>query len=152
MKETYLFSEDSRRYRVVYIILMIAAYLGFIASVVVTVLYHIGYEIVDGNRYLIVSIMCLIVAVYCTWGITSRYLKYYLFVTYDKIKFHANKKDNEFLLSDLVSYDIVKQHSQIMGGHYDYELKFKNGESFLISSFKGNELKEFLDKIKIKNS
>lgn len=72
--------------------------------------------------------------------------------THDKIKFHANKKDNEFLLSSLVSYNIVKQHSEILGGHYDYELKFKNGETFLISSIKGNELKEVLDRIRSKDS
>ena len=151
MEETYLFSEDKRKFRVLIIFVTIMTYLGFIASTTLLILYFIG-KLDSANNCFSTSIICLIAAVYFTWALTSRYLKYYLFVTYDKIKFHANKKDNEFLLSDLVSYNIVKQHSEILGGHYDYELKFKNGESFLISSFKGDELKEVLDKIKIKNS
>ena len=145
MNSKFVFSEDSRKYRLFLYILTIIAYISFITQLILGILYQCDIlpNLKDGNKLIIISIGCLILAIYLSWALSSSYLKYFMYISNKEIEFYCNKKTNKFELTDLISYEILKKSSQIMGGYWIFKLNFINS-SFTITSFKGQQLEDTL--------
>ena len=145
----YLFIEDSRKYKRVMLVVSIICYLAFAVFSVFGILHYckVFKDISDGEMFLPLSIVFLAIAIYCTWALVSKYLKYFMFISSDEMRFFADKKEQCFQISDFKEYKILKKSSWIMGGHWVFELTFQNGNIFTITSFKGQQLEEVLKNI-----
>lgn len=143
MNKELIFSEDSRKYRKLVIVLIILLYTctiafsGIMTYEILTKKYELGLF-----RSLIFIIVCLILALYLTWALCSKYLKYYMFISEDKIIFFENNKEHNYNCSELLDYFIIKRKSQ----YCVYKLIINN-KSHIVTSFKAKEFEETLNKV-----
>lgn len=150
MDKEYLFSEDARKYRMVMIFVAVLCYAGFVACLVVGILLFTSTikseTMMDKIQYFVISVASLAIAIYATWALASKYLKYFMFITEHNIEFFDDGNSHKYNIQDLKGYEIIKQSGWLMGGQCIYKLNFAD-KSHTVTSFKAQQFKEILDKI-----
>ena len=145
MKEEYMFIEDSRKYRKFVIILTIIFYICTIAFASI-----MSYEIITQKyelgllRSIICIICCLALALYLTWALNSKYLKYYMYINQDKIIFFDENKEYIYNTIEFINFSVIKNKDK----YKVYKLTF-NDRCHIISSFVPERFEKTLNKIKM---
>lgn len=130
------------------IFMTVFCYLLAIGLLILSILYytHIVKSLTDGDKYIFVSITFFAVAIYCTWALCSEYLKFYMFISNNKIEFYNKKASHKYDIADLNSFEIIKKANWLLGGYWVFKLIF-NDCTYIIHSFKGQELKTTLEEL-----
>ncbi len=103
----------------------------------------------NGISRLIVGISGLGISIFLFVMLTkSRFFNSYVFISQDKIKFFANKEDHEIPLSNLISFNVLKEYPSSSSTGYDIELNFTGNRTFTIFTSKGRALEQVLNVIK----
>lgn len=145
--DKFLFIEDARTYRSKVKIFMTIFYVCsfFLLGIVLACI----FEYRD-LKMIIISIMFFALSFYCaiymTWGLKSKYLKYYMFINENEFKFFADNEEHITQIKEFVNYEILKDK----GRYKVIRLNFKS-ERFIITSFKSDELLKVLNDIINKN-
>lgn len=143
--EEYFFKEDARTYRKPVVILTIILYIAFCGFFGTVLGLYIEHEI---EKRMLLKLVCLasillIFAIYFTWGLASKYLKYYMFINNYSIKFYCNKRDNQYSIEELMSYSVKNTR----GRYTVFQLNFHDGKNYEVTSFKAQEFEAALRKI-----
>lgn len=144
-----IFIEDSRKYKKISLILSLICFVLFIVLITIGILHisNVIPNLADGQSFIPVSFIFLLVGIYILRVSFSKYLKQYMFITYYDIKFCINNIEKTFSTADLKSFSITKKANWLMGGYWTYEIKFNNNEIFYFKSFKKNNLEIALNQI-----
>lgn len=139
----YLFIEDARKYKKKVLIIMIICYILFAICTALLITSLIINNSLGENWGLGIAIVCILLlfAVYFNWAYFSKYLKYYMYINENEIKFFANNTNHTIQLEQLLSFDIVKRNSK----YTTLKLNFNNNEHYIVTSFKFDELQNILN-------
>lgn len=121
---------------------MIISYVLTAILFILTILYTECFKnFGDAFKSLVLfMLLFLILAIYLNWGYCSKYLKFYIYISKEKIVFFADKQEHTYSINNLVSYQIIKTNNR----YTTLQLIFNN-KQFTITSFKFEDLKNILD-------
>ncbi|MDR1697378.1 MAG: hypothetical protein LBR37_00435 [Erysipelotrichaceae bacterium] len=144
-EQKYLFSEDARKHRKPMLVFTVFFYICFLGLLANTIASFFESEIdwALSTGLILISALALFVAVYYTWGLMSKYLKYYMFITETDMEFYANNESHRYRIDELKDYEIVSTRTT----YTNYKLFFTDGKAFLISSFQVARFQEALSRI-----
>lgn len=139
----YLFIEDARKYKRKVLIIMIICYILFAICAALLITSVIINNSLGENWGLGIAIICILLlfAVYFNWAYFSKYLKYYMYIDENEIKFFANNIEHTMPLEQLISFNILKSNNK----YTIVKLNFKNEEHYEITTFKFNEFQNILN-------
>ena len=143
METNYLFIEDARTSKKKVLAFMIVFYVIFAILAVLAVLDIVVLEQEADvfKLHICLSIVALLFAVYFNWGLCSKYLKYYMFISENEIKFFANKQEYTYSTQQLISYEIIKSNNR----YTSVKLNFEGNQQYIVTSFKFNDFQNILN-------
>ncbi|MDD3397509.1 MAG: hypothetical protein PHR96_03090 [Clostridia bacterium] len=144
IKNRNLFSEDARKWRKWMLLFTIIFYICLMIFVFLIIFPNnfINQYVPEIKKTLFI-IGFLILAVLSNCAYASKYLKYYMFIDEKNMIFFANNKSHKYNLGDLLSYKIIKS----LHKYSVYELKFVDGNKYILSSFKASYFTKILEMI-----
>lgn len=148
MEDNLLFKEDARKYKKIMIAVAVLMYTCFAVFTAVLL-----FEVIT-KKYEFGLLKCigfivpsLVLAVYSTWAVCSKYLKYYMFISEDKIVFFESNREHIYQVSDFTRFEKIKSKS-----NYTVYRLFFGDNAHAVTSFHTTEFENVLNSIKLKSN
>lgn len=144
-----LFNDNCKTRKTSVLVFGLLLLIGTILFIIYGIVYLLNLVTTDGITFLILGISGLGISIFLFVMLTkSRFFNSYVFISQDKIKFFANKEDHEIPLSNLISFNVLKEYPSSSSTGYDIELNFTGNRTFTIFTSKGRALEQVLNVIK----
>jgi|SRR5690554_940841 len=149
-KQQYLFNEDVKKLKQIFIALMILFFIGAITNLIVIIVFSwiipkdsILHRDMDGIT-IFITILCWFMTIYLyVYVMRAEKFKYYITITEKEFNVLIKDSLKTFNVIDLVDYEIVKEFPNFS----EFKIQFDDVNTIFITTKKTKELKTVLDNL-----